>query len=114
MPVVTFQPDGKSVHVREGMTLLQSARAAGVYVRSRCDGIAGCLMCKVTVQQGAGVSQASAAERRKLGDRELNKGVRLACQTKALAECEVIVPEDPLRAAVRKQLELQKEEDELW
>ncbi|HZG78344.1 MAG TPA: 2Fe-2S iron-sulfur cluster-binding protein [Paenibacillus sp.] len=113
MPRITFLPEGKTVEVRPGTTLLGAARAAGVAVRTRCGGVAGCLMCKVKVQEPLAVSPRTEAERRKLGD---DADERLSCQTKALRDATVVVPEDPLKAAVRRQLERQKQEEEdgLW
>jgi len=112
MPRITFLPDGKTVDVRPGTTLLAAAWKAGVAVRTRCGGVAGCLMCKVKVDDPASVSPPNAAELRKLGEGE--DGDRLSCQTKALKDATVHVPEDPLKAAVRRQLERQKEEEDLW
>lgn len=113
MPKITFLPEGKTVSVRSGTTLLAAAHQAGVAVRSRCSGMAGCLMCKVKVLDPGAVSAANDAERRKMGA-EQPDGLRLACQTKALHDCAVELPEDPLKAAIRKQLARQKEEDQLW
>lgn len=113
MPRITFLPEGKSITVRSGTTLLAAARQASVGVRTRCGGVAGCLMCKVKVMNQDALSPPSKAERRKMGG-ETNAGVRLSCQTRALDDVTVEVPEDPLKAAVRRQLERQKEEEGLW
>lgn len=82
---------------------------------TRCGGNAGCLMCKVQVEpeQAAMLTPPSAAERRKLGPL-LEQGVRLACQAVIRGEVAVQLPEDPLKAAIRKQLERQRDEEELW
>ncbi|HZG85232.1 2Fe-2S iron-sulfur cluster-binding protein [Paenibacillus sp.] len=112
MPRVTFLPDGKTIDVRLGTTLLAAARMAGVGVRTRCGGVMGCLMCKVSVRDGSAVSPPQEGERRKMGAGA--GGMRLSCQAKALGDVTVEVPEDPLKAAVRKQLERQKEDEDLW
>ncbi len=112
---VTFLPDQKDVHVRAGTSLLDAARRAGVHIRTRCGGKAGCLMCKVAIEAGLeGVSKAGPAELQKLGEDAGN--VRLSCQALVTGAVPIVaaVPEDPLRAAVRKQLEQQKEDDSLW
>lgn len=72
-------------------------------------------MCKVQVdrEQASALSPPSAAERRKLGPL-LEQGVRLACQANVRGEAVVRLPEDPLKAAIRKQLERQREEEDLW
>ena len=116
MPKVTFLPDGRTVDVRPGITLREASRRARVSVRTRCNGLASCLMCKVQVppDQASALHGPGAAEQRKIGAL-LPEGVRLSCQARVKADVTVTVPEDPLKAAIRKQLELQqKERDELW
>lgn len=109
---ITFEPDHKSVSVSPGTTVLTAAGKARVLIRSRCGGNASCLMCKVTAEQQAGLSPISPNERHKLGPLA-DQGIRLACQARVVGEATVVVPEDPLRAAVRAQLAKQQEED-LW
>ena len=111
MPKVKFLPSGVTADVRPGTTLLAAALRAGVPVRTRCGGRAGCLMCKVKVLDPAAASRPSPAELRKLGE---GSPWRLACQTVPLRDLTVQVPEDPLRAAVRRRLEAGGEEDSLW
>ncbi len=116
MPKVTFLPDGRSSEVRPGMSLLEASRRARVSIRTRCNGLASCLMCKVCVaeDQAAALQEPGPAEKRKLGTL-LQEGVRLSCQAKIKADVIVTVPEDPLKAAIRKKLEeQQRERDELW
>jgi uncharacterized 2Fe-2S/4Fe-4S cluster protein (DUF4445 family) len=116
MPKVTFLPDERSVDVRPGTTLLEASRRARVHIRTRCGGMASCLMCKVCVAPGqASALQAPGpAERRMIGPL-LEEGVRLSCQARVRADVAVMIPEDPLKAAVRKKLEeQQRERDELW
>ena len=110
---ITFLPSGRTVSVRKGTSVLDASRRAGVPVRTRCDGKAACLMCKVTCGNGIGLSPLSDNERRKLAGQG-QMGTRLACQARILGNAVVEVPEDPLRAAVRNQLMRQAEEDKLW
>jgi len=116
MPKVTFLPEGRSIEVRSGTTLLDASRRARADVRTRCNGLASCLMCKVEVapDQAWALQEPSLAERRKIGPL-LAQGIRLSCQARVRANVAVTVPEDPLKAAIRQQLEQQqKERDELW
>jgi len=106
---VTFLPDGKSAEVRQGTTLLDASRRARVHVRTRCGGKAACLMCKVDAGGGGGLAEPNTNERLKLGEL-LEQGYRLACQAKVTGDVTVTLPEDPLKAAIRKQLERQQEE----
>lgn len=114
--VVTFLPMNKSIKVQPGTTLLHAARRAGVRITTRCDGKAACLMCKVGVEQDErkALLPPTDAEKRKLG-RLLEAGTRLSCQAKVRGSLSVHVPEDPLKAAIRKQLERQQQEqDDDW
>ncbi len=110
---ITFLPDNKRITVRQGTTLLDAARKAKVHIRTRCDGRASCLMCKVKVSETSNLAPMGKNERLKIGELA-SQGIRLACQARAAGAVEVTLPEDPLKAAVRKQLAKQKEEDELW
>ncbi|MFC4599089.1 2Fe-2S iron-sulfur cluster-binding protein [Cohnella hongkongensis] len=109
---VRFEPDGRTASVRPGSTLLEASRRAGVSIRTRCGGVAGCLMCKVRVSDGesAALNPPTQAEIRKLGS-QLSEGVRLSCQARAMGDVTVNVPEDPLKAAIRKKLAEQQEDD---
>ncbi|MFC5467784.1 2Fe-2S iron-sulfur cluster-binding protein [Cohnella suwonensis] len=110
---VTFLPDGIQVAVRPGTTLLEASRRAGVPIRTRCGGVAGCLMCKVNVpaEHAGALLPPTEAETRKLGS-QLEEGFRLSCQARVAGDAEVVVPEDPLKAAIRKKLAEQNEEDD--
>ncbi|MBD2861323.1 MULTISPECIES: 2Fe-2S iron-sulfur cluster-binding protein [Paenibacillus] len=109
---IRFLPDDKSVRVKPGTSVLDASRKARVLIRTRCGGNAACLMCKVSAESGEGLSAPSDNEKHKLGN-QLTEGVRLACQAKVTGNCTVIIPEDPLKAAVRAQLAKQREDD-LW
>jgi uncharacterized 2Fe-2S/4Fe-4S cluster protein (DUF4445 family) len=110
---IMFLPAGKKTAVRTGTTVLEAAHKAGIYIPTRCAGKASCLMCKVTVNPAdAGMALPTDAEERKLGPM-LEKGIRLSCQARVTGKTKVTVPEDPLKAAVRRQLE-QQAEDDLW
>jgi len=112
---VTFEPDGRGADVRPGATLLEASRRAGVSIRTRCGGIAGCLMCKVhvTKDQAEQLTPPTQAEIRKLGSL-LEEGVRLSCQARTKGDVVVVVPEDPLKAAIRKKLAEGRQEDDWW
>lgn len=112
---IMFKPSGRRVQVGQGTTLLQAARKAGVYIPTRCDGKAACLMCKVHIspEWAAFASRPNDAEQRKLGSL-LEEGIRLSCQARVQGDVEVTIPEDRLKAAIRRQLELQTMDDELW
>lgn len=111
MPVVKFLPDDRLVEVRPGTTLLEAARKAKVTVRTRCGGYLGCMMCKVKVTDPAGLVPAKPNETLKLGALA-DQGFRFACQARIQGDVTAELPEDPLKAAVRRQLAKQREEEE--
>ena len=100
-----------------GTSLLEAVRKAGIVLPTRCGGKAGCMMCKVTAMPGdsAGLRPPADAERRKLGS-QLDEGVRLACQAAVWGDVSIHIPEDPLKAAVRRRLEAARrgEAEGLW
>ncbi|WP_458121973.1 2Fe-2S iron-sulfur cluster-binding protein [Paenibacillus sp. Z6-24] len=116
---VKFWPSGKLVLVPEGTTLLAAARRAGVHLPVRCDGRAACLMCKVTVlpddqpAEAISLSTPEAVESRKLGA-SLEEHIRLGCQARVTGPCVVRIPEDRLKAAIRKQMEQQNDDLSDW
>lgn len=113
MPRITFEPDGKTVHVKKGLSVLQAARLHRVIIRTRCHGQASCLMCKVIVKDDrsvSGLSRPNHREELRLGQR-LSEGYRLACQTIIQGDAVVTIPEDPLKAVIRARLEQQEQED---
>jgi 2Fe-2S ferredoxin len=52
MPSVTFLPDGKTVEVEPGTTLLDAAKRAGARVGDACGGNCACSTCHVYVRRG--------------------------------------------------------------
>ncbi|GAB6929953.1 hypothetical protein JCM10914A_39360 [Paenibacillus sp. JCM 10914] len=64
-------------------------------------------MCKViiTTEEQRHCLPPEAKEIRKLGGLLLEQGYRLSCQTRVTGNLTVSIPEDPLKAAIRKQLE---------
>lgn len=110
---ITFMPGGKSIQARPGTTVLDAARKARVHIRTRCSGKAACLMCKVKVIEGgeSGLNAMNVNERLKIGGL-YEDGYRLACQAQLSGQgpVSVLIPEDPLKSAIRRQLEKQREE----
>lgn len=114
---ITFYPNKKLIKVTSGSSVLQAVHKARIVMTTRCGGKASCLMCKIQVKEDsrAALSPPSAAEQHKLGVEELEKGTRLACQCRVLGDAAIHLPENPLKAVIRRQLELNAQDsDELW
>jgi 2Fe-2S ferredoxin len=63
MPKVSFTPDGLSIDVPAGTTLLEAGQKAGAKFGSACGGVCACSTCHVWVRQGlASLSEQSEKE----------------------------------------------------
>lgn len=80
MPVVTFQPSGKSIAVAAGSSLLECARSADVSIDAPCGGKGTCGKCMVRILAGSVDSQSLGA----LSQELVADGYVLACKTKIL------------------------------
>jgi ferredoxin, 2Fe-2S len=111
MGKVHFQPHDKAIEVRDGMTFLQTANQAKVLLKQKCGGKGACATCKVQVTHSDGeLAALTPMEVRMLNEKAIKDGFRLACQIKVNGDAEITVPEDPLRRAVRLQLEAAERE----
>jgi len=85
---VTFLPQGETVEVEKGITLLEASRKAGVYVNSICGGDGICGKCRLIVRKGEVRTKPTTL----LSREDIKKGYVLACQTELVADVEVEVP----------------------
>ncbi len=87
---VHFEPDGKSVFVLKGTTLIEAAGKAGIILETPCGGKGSCGKCKVIVSQGE--VECSEACRKHLSEEQIAAGWRLACHTHVATDAVVEVP----------------------
>lgn len=87
---VTFLPDGLRAEVPLGVTLLEAAHQAGVYVNSVCGGRQTCGKCRLIVVEG----RVQTEEVGLLTDKERRRGYVLACASRVLGDLTVMVPEE--------------------
>jgi len=85
---VLFRPDGVSVEVPAGTTILAAAAKAGVFVNALCGGDGVCGRCRVIVRQG----QTSGGTTEFFTREEIRAGYILACQGRAESDLVVEVP----------------------
>ena len=83
---VVFEPDGKSVRVEEGASVLDACRAAGIQIDAVCGGEGKCGRCRVRIE-----GPHSEAPSALLSAEEVRAGVSLACLTKVLGSISVEV-----------------------
>lgn len=99
---VRFHPAGGIATATAGVLLSEAAVQAGLDTSTPCGGKGTCGKCRVRVRAGS-VSAPTAGEEDLLTAEELGRGVRLACQTQALGDCEVDLVEQQ-EVVVRKDL----------
>jgi uncharacterized 2Fe-2S/4Fe-4S cluster protein (DUF4445 family) len=104
---VTFQPEGLSVHVLKGTSILEAAGDAGIVVDTPCGGKGTCGKCRIRVVKGT--IEPSPGASAVLSDEEIANGLRLACQSKVLSD---IVVEIPYSSRFFEQKILSEEEGE--
>lgn len=91
---VTFQPQGRTVHVLPGTKLLEAAARAGLTIDTPCGGAGVCGKCRARITGTA--SAPSEADQNVFSATELREGWRLACQTTLLMDTVVYLPESSL------------------
>lgn len=99
MPQIHFVPDGRTVTVPGGTTILEAALAAGLPHTHACGGFARCSTCRVLVVEGLAVCEPRNAEEQVIADRiRCGAEIRLACQTSVAGDVTVrrlvLDPED--------------------
>ena len=83
-------PDGRSVRIPKGLSVLDASRRAGIPHASVCGGRARCTTCRVRVLLGSeSMGPPSPAETRVLSPLGADRAVRLACQLKPTTDISV-------------------------
>jgi len=87
---IIFTPNPIEVEVEEGVSLLEAAAKAGVYLNSLCGGEGVCGKCRVQVIKGeVKVDKNSIPFFTK---EEIEKGYALACQTRIKEDLQIFIP----------------------
>ena len=93
---VKFESHGREVFVLPGTKILEAAARGGLTLQTLCGGTGTCGKCRVRITAGA--SEPTQADSGVLTAAELKEGWRLACQTSALADTSVVIPDESLFA----------------
>ena len=89
---VTFQPEGRSVHVLAGTSVVEAAGKAGLVINAPCGGNGTCGKCRVEISRGA--PEPTDADRNHFRQTGLDNGLRLACQTRIEQEMVITIPRE--------------------
>ncbi|HUU10378.1 MAG TPA: ASKHA domain-containing protein [Phycisphaerae bacterium] len=92
---VVFEPDGRTLSVPDGQTLLEAARAAGIHLEAPCGGKGTCGGCRVIIPDNP--PEPSATCRIALTGEEIGRNLRLACQVRVRSDLRVVIPEETRR-----------------
>jgi len=84
---ITISNSKKLLSLKKGESLFAWLRKSGLFHGEFCGGIGKCGRCKVRFLENAPLPMPS--ERRLLTPEELRSGLRLACVTKPVADCEI-------------------------
>jgi adenylate cyclase len=103
--VVVTYPNGRSVRIPLGFSVLEASKSAGIPHASICGGRGRCSTCRIRVVAGeASLSEPSPGEQSVLRHIGALPGVRLACQTRPTSDVCVapLLPPDLTVGAVRR------------
>jgi ferredoxin, 2Fe-2S len=92
MPKITFMPDGASIDVAAGTSILQAAKKCHAQVGYACGGVCACSTCHVYVKQGGDSLSEQQENEMDILDKafDVRASSRLGCQTK-VADEDVVV-----------------------
>ncbi len=92
MPKVTFLPDGNSIEVPAGTSILQAAKACHAQVGFACGGVCACSTCHVYVKQGGDSLSEQQENEEDILDKafDVRPSSRLGCQSKVSDEDVVV------------------------
>jgi uncharacterized 2Fe-2S/4Fe-4S cluster protein (DUF4445 family) len=89
---VVYEPDGRTLFVPDGQTILEAARWAGIHINSPCGGTGTCAGCRVVIPDAPPPPSETCL--RELTGEEIRRHVRLACQTRVHKDLRVVIPEE--------------------
>ena len=87
---ITFLPDEKNIEVNKGTSILEVLEKAGISIDTPCGGKGICGKCKVLINKG--ITAVASIEKEFLFEEEIEKGFRLACQTKVFKDSIIEIP----------------------
>lgn len=92
MPRVTFLPDGQSIEVKPGTSILQAAKQCHAQVGYACGGVCACSTCHVYVKEGLDSLSEQQENEMDILDKafDVRSSSRLGCQSK-VADEDVVV-----------------------
>jgi len=87
---VIFEPDGKTVDVPRGWSVLKAATTAELKLNSSCGGEGICGTCRILIPENP--PPPTPADRKLIPSEDLKRGFRLACQTRIETPITIFIP----------------------
>ncbi len=104
-----FEPDGKTIDVKKGDTVLEAADRAGIDIKADCGGKGTCGKCIIKVEKGAETLNSHIAEEKDdLCKEEIEQNYRFACAAKIKSNKRNLVVSIPSRSRRDKQVILEE------
>ena len=104
---VTFEPDGRRTNAKSRETLMEIAYRVGLPLRSECGGKGTCGKCRVHTQPSTGLHPFTSAEKSILTTKQLQAGLRLACQAQINGKKNLIVTVPTTTRSLRRRIQLE-------
>ncbi|MEW6186927.1 MAG: ASKHA domain-containing protein [Thermodesulfobacteriota bacterium] len=101
---IVFEPSGRMGNFLEKTSLLKCSQKLNVGLVNVCAGKGTCGKCRIKMLEGP-VSPITKAEKKHLSPEELHEGLRLACRTRLLGDCQIYTPASSLSSLQRLQVE---------
>jgi len=92
MTTITIRETGKKYQWEKGSNLLENLEKEGLFLSAVCGGKGKCGKCRFMIIEG-GLSEITVVEKVHLSDLELDRGIRLACQTKIIEDAIISLPD---------------------
>jgi ferredoxin len=97
---LTLLPENRRIQIQKSQSMLEALINAGVLLRADCGGKGKCGKCRIQIsdEHRNQVSPPTEAENRAVGEKNLQTGIRFACQVWASSNIAISIPVQPLLA----------------
>ncbi|OUJ18173.1 putative Fe-S clusters-containing protein containing DUF4445 domain [Methanonatronarchaeum thermophilum] len=106
---IVFEPDGKTIEIEKGKTILDAADKADIDIKSDCGGKGTCGKCIIKIEEGhQSISPLISEEKDSLCKEEIEEGYRYACAAKIQNPGTEVTVSIPSRSRRDKQVILEE------
>ena len=102
---IDFQPVGRKAEVDSNTSILKAAQSVGIGISAICGGQTSCGKCLIRIIGPYKANSPTAIETKKIAEKEIKAGYRLACQTVLSDSAVIEIPPESLTAPQRTQVE---------